>query len=130
MDEIEVVVASVDEEQGPTTPNGSTIVVHQPNGFIDRQIDVTEAVQVLYDLAVSYGVGSGFWTLEDVTPVLDLARAAGFADLKNIEAYVEAEKRHTELRAEIQEKAIEGIEHNHYFSPDGQCMVAHCEFHK
>jgi hypothetical protein len=43
-------------------------------------VDVTEGVQVCYDLLVaSLDWGSGFLSTEESKQVLDLARAAGFA---------------------------------------------------
>ena len=45
----------------------------------DETHDITEGVQVLYDLAIgSMDYGSGFWNYEDAKPVADLGKLCGF----------------------------------------------------
>jgi multidrug efflux pump subunit AcrA (membrane-fusion protein) len=46
--------------------------------------------------------GSGFWTVEDILPVADLARACDLPHLKEAESYIESRRRDQEQRqAEI-----------------------------
>ena len=53
-------------------------------------IDITEGVQVLYDLVTSsMDWGSGFWTEDDIQPVRALVEAVGFPGLDNVDAYLE-----------------------------------------
>lgn len=60
------------------TPNGTTIRAVSAAG---DETDVTEAVQVLYDLVVqSMDWGSGFLSVEDVVPVYRLAELCGFGE--------------------------------------------------
>jgi hypothetical protein len=60
------------------TPNGTRIWAETPDG---SRTDVTEAVQVAYDLVLSsMDFGSGFLTIEDLIPLDDLAQTCGFDD--------------------------------------------------
>lgn len=58
------------------TPSGVTIVAKLSDG---TEVDVTEGVQVLYDLVVgSMDFGSGFLTEEDAVPLANIAEVCGF----------------------------------------------------
>lgn len=78
------------------TPKGVTITAAQPDGATE---DITEGVQVLYDLVIqSMDWGSGFLTVEDVQPVVALARACGFEGFEEADKYL-AEQMAEEERA-------------------------------
>lgn len=85
-----------------TTPD-YTIVVRHPDG---RELDITEGVQALYDhMTSSLDWSSGFYAVEDVLPVQQLAHAVGFEASDEVDAYVE---RHREIeRAYAERQAID-----------------------
>lgn len=65
-----------------STPSGVRIVT-------STGVDVTEAVQALYDLAInSMDFGSGMWTAEDAKPVAELARICQFGQREEIDKYI------------------------------------------
>lgn len=67
-------------------------------------IDVTEGVLSLYDLVrQSPDWGSGFYTADDVLPVLHLARALDLDDLSDVEAYIAEYERQAEEHIRRQE---------------------------
>lgn len=69
-----------------STPNGTTVWAHEPNGV---QVEITEGVQVLYDLVVNgMEFGSGFLHREEVMPLLHLARLCGFGETERVESYL------------------------------------------
>lgn len=60
------------------TPNGTSIYAHRSDGEL---VEITEGVQVLYDLVTaSMDWGSGFLSVEDVSPMLAVSRACGFGE--------------------------------------------------
>jgi hypothetical protein len=72
------------------TPAGVTITASTPDG---ETRDVTEGVQVLYDLVIqSMDWGSRFLSVEDVEPILAIARFCGFKDFEEAERYVDAQR--------------------------------------
>jgi hypothetical protein len=78
------------------TPNGKIILAYDADGVPGYRdgIDVTEAVQALYDLVVqSMDWGSGFLTAEDAEPVALIARVCGFERLDEAERYLEEARR-------------------------------------
>ena len=86
------------------TPNGTRIMatVEVDDGVWGQAVDVTEGVQALYDIVVqSMDWGSGFLTVEDALPVVEIAKVCGFDGIREAEAYlVERERmdRADELR--------------------------------
>lgn len=59
------------------TPNGSHIYADHVSGL--RHVEITEEVQVIYDLVLSsMDFGSGFLTIEDIKPLKRLAQVCGF----------------------------------------------------
>jgi hypothetical protein len=79
------------------TPNGTTITAHTLDA---GDIDITEGVKALYDLVLSsMDWGSGFWTAEDAAPVAVVARACGFGDAEEVDAYIAARTQETESAA-------------------------------
>lgn len=73
-------------------PSGAVIVARFPDG---REVDVTEGAQAIYDAMVgSLDWGSDFFTIEDLEPMRDFAKACGFTD---IEDYI-VDRRRAEYR--------------------------------
>ncbi len=112
--------------------------------------DVTEAVKVLYDLAVnSMDFGSGFWSAEDAAPVAKLGQLCGFDGADAVRKYVsktlasqEAQefiRQHADAiypgenqyvtpygrYAEAQDEALRA--HECVFSSQGNCMWPLCD---
>lgn len=62
--------------------------------------DITEAVQALYDLAVSsLDYGSGFWSYEDAAPVARLAKLMGWEGAEGLQKYCDDKLHRTEADA-------------------------------
>lgn len=79
-----------------TTPAGVTVLAHCPDG---TQVDITEGVMALYDLVISsMNWTSGFLSVEDALPVVEVAKVCGFEECEEAERYVEA------LRAELAQR--------------------------
>lgn len=69
--------------------------------------EITEGVQVLYDhLVHSMDWGSGFLSVEDVEPILDLAETCGFKGVEDAQIYV-VERRRESRRAELTRQGVE-----------------------
>jgi len=97
------------------------------------ETDITEGVQALYDLVISsMDWGSGFWTVEDATPVAKLARVCGFEHADEAERYLREQEHSEEQQRFITSHAIPGIgaypapPHDHVFSSAGKCMWRWC----
>jgi hypothetical protein len=72
------------------TPTGVTITATKPDGTTQ---DITEGVQVLYDLVIqSMDFGSGFLTIEDVEPMAVVADFCGFEGFEEAQRYLENER--------------------------------------
>lgn len=116
-----------------TTPDGTRVVAHRADG---TEIDVTEGVQALYDLAVgSMDFGSGFWTVDDAVPVRDLANACGFDGKEAAEQYLAEQREKEDRQAFHQELAQKrGVNpwslynepHVHRWSELGNCLWPMC----
>lgn len=136
------------------TPNDTVIYAVPHHGFPYGEdipyVDVTDAVQALYDLAVgSLDFGSGFWTADDAEPVAMLARLCGFTGFEVVESYVQGARDNQEAneRTEFQARlphprairipgtgdargALVPVEHDHAYSTRGNCMWPHCRVTK
>lgn len=92
-----------DDSNSSATPAGVRVVAVLPNG---SEHNITEGVQVLYDNVIqSMDWGSGFLTIEDVEPIVTLAKLCGFREYEKAEEYMAAE-----LAAEKQRKCL----HEHW----------------
>ena len=116
-------------------------------------VDITEAVQALYDLAMmGNGYGSGFWSYEDAAPVLKLAKLMDWDADDELQKYADEKLFLTERAAYLSdndlnaEKCVEGRQerlpvlggyqlvtrwrvkkHDHAYSTTGQCMWYSCD---
>lgn len=139
-----------DKEQAAATPNGTRCYAENPY-IMGERVDITEGVQALYDLVIgSMDWGSGFWTAEDAAPVSVIAHACGFANVAEVDAYIEARNKErqrgplgndwhpfhaddSELddfqKAHIGESGwAPGGVHEHVLSSRGRCMWPQCKF--
>lgn len=98
-----------------------------------EEVDVTEAVKVLYDLAIgSMNFGSGFWSAEDAAPVAYLAELCEFEDAERVRAYVSDQLQSEEQMQFLLESGrgpgwhYFGIPHEHVFSTQGKCLWPGC----
>lgn len=114
------------------TPNGAEIYVRSPNG---DHVVVTAGVQALYDLVIdSMDWGSGFLTVEDATPVVEIAKLCGFERSEEAAWYVatqtQSEEQNRFLR-NLRSRGIitrwESVEHDHVWSSVGRCMWPMCD---
>lgn len=72
------------------TPSGVVITATLPNG---STVNVTAGVQTLYDCVIqSMDWASGFLTIEDTLPILEIAQVCGFKGYEEAERYVENER--------------------------------------
>lgn len=79
------------------------VVVRSDDG---AEVDITEGVKCLYDMVIgSMDWGSGFWTVEDALPVAEVARACGFPNVDEVDAYLAARARDEQTRKEWRENA-------------------------
>lgn len=106
------------------------------------ETDVTEGVQVLYDLVIaSMDFRSGFLTYEDALPVVILAELCDFAEREAIEGYVQdliyAKAQQAFLNAvvpvvekivgrKIYGSQLSGLPHEHVFETSGRCVWPGC----
>jgi hypothetical protein len=95
------------------------------------ETDVTEGVQVLYDLVTSsMNWGSGFYTVEDAEPVVKVAKTCGFKDWERAQEYVDDERHSLEQRAFLNSRPdadeYPTPPHEHVFSSAGRCMWRGC----
>lgn len=96
------------------------------------EADITEAVKVLYDLAISsMDFSSGFWTAEDAAPVAKLAELCQFEGHEKVAAYVSKQLHSEEQQAFVRKhKLIQygtyRIPHDHVFSSQGKCLWPRC----
>lgn len=118
-------------------------------GADGSETDITEGVQVLYDLVTSsMNWGSGFWTAEDARPVALLARTCGFQGAEKAERYLRAKEHDAQQQEFISRREAEinttgqgwvrtvqwdkpgsggePVEHDHVFSTAGRCMWPGC----
>ena len=116
-----------------------------------HETDVTDAVQVLYDLVInSQNFGSGFWTIEDLQPVAALAKLCEFDRSGEVQEYIDRERHYQEVMAWQREQtpsaisaltvvsgmslssliASEPTEHEHVYSSVGRCMWPRCNHRK
>jgi hypothetical protein len=109
------------------TPNGTVVVARLADG---TELNVTAGVQALYDLVIgSMDWGSGFWTVDDAQPVLEIARACGFKDYEEAEAYVAEQRQSEEQRQFLDRRNMPypyPVEHDHVWSSLGKCMWPGC----
>ncbi len=103
-------------------------------------VDVTEAVQALYDLAIhSMDFGSGFWSAEDARPVAQLAAICGFEQREEVEKYIDDRDHEAQGAAWLREHYDEvgrpysqywgrsaTLGHEHVYSTVGRCMWPGC----
>lgn len=96
-------------------------------------VDITEAVKVLYDLAIgSMDFGSGFWNAEDAAPVAHLAELCEFENAESVRAYVSSQLQSEEQMQFLLESGrgpgwhYFGIPHEHVFSTQGKCLWPGC----
>lgn len=99
-------------------------------GEFGEETDITEGVRALYDLVLgSMNWGSGFWTVEDATPVSVIAHAMGFADAEKVDAYI-ADRTHEAEAEEWPDRpprySSSTTPHEHVLSSVGRCMWPYC----
>lgn len=79
------------------TPAGVVITAQAPLG---ETRNITEGVQVLYDMLIhSMDFGSGFLSIEDIRPIVELANFCGFKGTEEAQEYMDSQ-----IRAESQRK--------------------------
>jgi hypothetical protein len=122
-------------------------VTGSPADLHSHETDITDGVQVLYDLVIqSQNFGSGFWTIEDLEPVARLAELCDFERSGDVRKYIEDEKHYRELVewnaknfATRPVSVITGLgtdlksllggdaeSHEHVYSSVGRCMWPLC----
>lgn len=122
-------------------------VTGNPAYLHPHETDITDGVQVLYDLVIqSQNFGSGFWTIEDLEPVARLAELCDFERSGDVRKYIENEKHWRELQAwqaanirPEPTRLITGLgtelvdllgheaePHEHVYSSVGRCMWPRC----
>jgi hypothetical protein len=112
------------------TPSGVRVIAHMPDG---TEVNVTEGVQVLYDTVIaSMDWGSGFLTVEDALPIVQIAKACGFAGWEEAQRYVNAQAHSEEQARFLRERSIPKYDamrqpHDHIYSSVGKCMWPGCQ---
>lgn len=116
-------------DETAATPNGTVVVARRPEG---SEVNVTAGVQALYDLVISsMDWGSGFWTVEDALPVVEVADVCGFAEAAEARRYVDAQRHSEEQQrflATVRRPIYHGgpPDHDHVWSSVGRCLWPRC----
>lgn len=111
--------------------------------------DITAAVQVLYDLVIdSQNYGSGFWSIEDLQPVADLAILCDFNRAGEVQKYIDDQRHYDEMRKYQTEHfpvrldkmfigmnmhdllSNDPVAHEHIYSSVNRCMWPRCTHRK
>jgi hypothetical protein len=84
-----------------TTPAGVTITATKPDGTTE---EITEGVQVLYDLLIHSMDWGSFLTIEDVMPVARIAHFCGFKGHEEVDEYIADGQLKADTRKAIDER--------------------------
>jgi hypothetical protein len=102
-----------------------------------QAVNVTEAVKVLYDLAInSMDFGSGMWSAEDAVPVAELAKICGFEQREEVQKYIDKRLAWQDTYTFLLEHPEAGrpgyraghrtVPHDHVYTRAGECMWRFC----